>query len=260
MKSLNILIIEDDKNICNKFLDYAENLDDIVIVNTTSSSSEGIDNVTTFLPNIVILDLELHHGSGSGIEFLSELNQLDLTVIPFILVTTNNSSNLIYEHVRQLGADFILYKHQSGYSEKYVLDFLRTMKSAIFNKSGMSGNGSIETATPAVYKKKITQRIISELNLIGINPKSVGYQYLIEAIKLYIEKPTPNISSIIGEHNNKSEASVERAMQNAINSAWKNTDIETLYKYYTAAIHSSKGVPTLIEFISYYATKIKGEM
>ena len=260
MNTLNILIIEDDKDICNKFLDCAESLDDIVIVNTTSSSSEGINDITTFLPNVVILDLELHHGSGSGIEFLSELNQLDLTVIPFILVTTNNSSKLIYEHVRQLGADFIFYKHQNGYSEKYVLDFLRTMKSAIFNKSGMSVNCSIESASPDVNKKRLTQRIISELNLIGINPKSVGYQYLIESIKLYIEKPTPNIPTIIGKKHKKSEASVERAMQGAINSTWKNMDINILYKNYTAVINSSKGVPTLTEFISYYATKIKSEM
>ena len=48
-------------------------------------------------------------------------------------------------------------------------------------------------------------------------------------------------------------------MQNAINSAWRHTDIEDLLKYYTARIHSDKAVPTTMEFVYYYANKIKDE-
>ena len=48
-------------------------------------------------------------------------------------------------------------------------------------------------------------------------------------------------------------------MQNAINAAWKHTDIDELLTHYTAKIRSSKGSPTVTEFISYYANKIKQE-
>ena len=48
-------------------------------------------------------------------------------------------------------------------------------------------------------------------------------------------------------------------MQNAIEKAWKTSCIEDLKKYYTARISSSRGVPTMTEFIYYYAEKIKNE-
>ena len=48
-------------------------------------------------------------------------------------------------------------------------------------------------------------------------------------------------------------------MQNAINRAWAISNIDDLLENYTAKISSSKGVPTLTEFIFYYANKIKNE-
>ena len=46
-------------------------------------------------------------------------------------------------------------------------------------------------------------------------------------------------------------------MQNAIARAWRTTPIEDLLRYYTARISSEKGVPTITEFIYYYAAKLK---
>ena len=48
-------------------------------------------------------------------------------------------------------------------------------------------------------------------------------------------------------------------MQNAINRAWKTTDIDDLLRYYEARINSERGVPTSTEFIYYYANKIRAE-
>lgn len=61
---------------------------------------------------------------------------------------------------------------------------------------------------------------------------------------------------MLGEKYKKSDASIERAMQNAINRAWRTSDIDDLLTYYTARIQSQKGVPTIMEFIFYYANKI----
>ena len=74
-----------------------------------------------------------------------------------------------------------------------------------------------------------------------------------------MDKPTQKLSTIIGDKYQKTEASVERAMQNAINRAWKQTDIDELSRYYTARIHSDKGVPTITDFIYYYAAKLNNE-
>lgn len=70
---------------------------------------------------------------------------------------------------------------------------------------------------PHQNHKRIEQRIITELNYIGISPKAVGYQYLIDTIQIVINNPVPNLSTLIGNKYKKTESSVERAMQNAIN-------------------------------------------
>ena len=88
----------------------------------------------------------------------------------------------------------------------------------------------------------------------------VGRKYLTEAIQITINKPQSNICVVIGEKYNKTDASVERAMQNAINKAWRTSDIDDLAQNYTAKISSDKGVPTLTEFVYYYANKIKNEI
>ena len=80
-----------------------------------------------------------------------------------------------------------------------------------------------------------------------------------EAISTMMNNPTQNICTLIAENHRKSEASVERAMQNAINRAWKTSDINELLYHYTAKINSTRGNPTITEFICYYANKLRNE-
>lgn len=259
MNNFTILLVEDDANACNKFMKYSETLDDISIVSITNNSVKALMDIRDFIPDAVILDLELHNGSGSGLDVLRGLKDMALSACPYILITTNNSSNTTYEYARQLGADYIISKHQEDYSEENVLNLLIMMKSVIQSKKHSSSLASLTTEAPHQKRKRIEQRIITELNRIGISPKAAGYQYLIDAIQIVMDKPTQNLSTIIGKKYQKTESSVERAMQNAINRAWKQTDIEELLHYYTARIHSEKGVPTTTEFIYYYATKLNSE-
>jgi two-component system, response regulator, stage 0 sporulation protein A len=259
MEELTILLVEDDPETCKNFARYADELNDLLIVSITNNASKALTDIQDFLPDAVILDLELHLGSGNGLEVLDGLNHLRIDIKPYVLITTNNSSNTTFEYARQLGADFIMSKHQNDYSEKNVLNFLRMMKSVIKSRSSALPSSLLTAEAPELYKKRITRRIMSELDFVGINPKAVGYQYLIDAIHIIIKKPTQNLCTIISQKHSKTESSVERAMQNAINRAWKKTDIDELYQHYTAKIHSSKGAPTITEFVHYYANKIKND-
>lgn len=104
-------------------------------------------------------------------------------------------------------------------------------------------------------------RLVSlELDAVGISPKAIGYQYLSDAVLLIMQGHPHNICSTLAKQYKKTDSSVERAMQNAINKAWRTTDIDDLLKHYTARINSDKGVPTLTEFIHYYANKIKNHL
>lgn len=259
MNDLTILLVEDDSDACRAFIEYTESFDDVSIVSITNNAVKALMDIQNYLPDVIILDLELHQGGGSGLDVLRGIKDIPLSIYPYILITTNNSSKVTYEYARQLGADYIMSKHQEDYSEKNVLDFLYMMKSVIQGKKKVLSSALQTTETPEQRTKRVTRRITSELNAIGISPKALGYQYLIDAILIVMSGSTPNVSTLVGQKHGKTENSVERAMQNAINRAWKQTDIETLLHHYTARIRPDKGTPTITEFIHFYANKVNNE-
>lgn len=256
---LSMILVEDDPIACNELTDSIEELDDLSLVGVTNNAKQAIDYIKDFLPDVMILDLELHKGSGNGLNVLNEMNQLSLNNRPYILITTNNSSQITYESARHLGADFIMAKYQADYSVKSIVDFLRIMKPVILSRKQSASETHSTNESPDMRNKRIIRRISTELNYVGISPKVIGFQYLMDAIQLVIKQPMQNICNTIGEKYRKTETSVERAMQNAINKAWRTSDIDDLLKYYTARINSEKGVPTITEFVYYYANKIKNE-
>lgn len=259
-KTLNILIIEDDVAACKELRQYIEKIESLKLVGITGDSDKGIELVKNMLPDVIILDIELNHGTGNGIVFLAKLNALNLSLRPYILITTNNSSKVTYESARDLGSDFIMSKHKPDYSAQYVVEFIRMIQHAILSRrpsvtTDLSEETCFEDNLP-LY----TRRIYRELDWVGISPKNIGYRYLADAILLIIRDSSASVYREIAEMYKKSDASVERAMQNAINRAWRHSDIEELLTHYTARIRSEKGVPTTLEFVYYYANKIKTDM
>lgn len=256
---LNILLLEDEPDVCERFKQEIDLTQDMKLLAVTNDSHQALELASEYNPDVIIVDLELHFGKGNGLLFLEKLKECALATSPYILVTTNNSSTTAYSFAGTLGADFIMYKHQEDYSEKYVIDFLRMMHSIICSRQLSPNPLHTTTETPEQRQQRFRRITCMEMDFIGIHPKSVGYQYLIDGILLSIDKHQPNLISVIAEKYTKTSASVERAMQNAINRAWRTTDIDDLLLHYTAKIHSSRGVPTIAEFICYYANKIRNE-
>lgn len=259
-KVLSILIIEDDAAACWELRQYIEKINDLKLAGITGDSDEGIEMVKSMLPDVVILDIELHRGHGNGILFLAKLNTIMLPMRPYILITTNNSSNITYESARQLGADFIMSKHKPDYSAQYVIEFIRMMQHAILSRQPSGPELPVEEDSFEKNLPAYTRRVYRELDWVGISPRNIGYRYLADAILLIMKDPSANVYRELAEANKKSDASVERAMQNAINRAWRHSDIEELLAHYTAKVRSEKGVPTTLEFVYYYANKIKTDM
>ncbi len=257
MNTLNILLVEDDNAVCNRFSEYADNFEDIKIVKITNNSNQALLDVKTYIPSVVILDLELHEGGGNGLEFLAQLKNTALKHRPYIIITTNNSSRITFQLARELGADFIMSKHQENYSEKAVIDLLYQMKNSLLKYVNTENDYE---PSPHITEKNIITRIHSELDSIGVSQKAIGYKYLSDAILMIINDQRLSIYDNIALKYNKSSGSVEHAMQDLINRTWKTIDIETLVRYYTAPINSTKGSPTVTEFIHYYARKISDEM
>ncbi len=256
---LEILLVEDDPETCTEFAELIYDTEELILIGVTNNASKALEYIKDTQPDVVILDLELHHGSGSGLHVLNNMKNLSLRKRPYMLITTNNSSKFTYESARTLGADFIMSKHQDNYSVSGVLEFLHIMTPMIKAANISSAEKKSAPETQEQRRRRITTRIMNELNNVGISPKAIGYSYLIDAILIMLKQPTQNINAIIAQKYGKTDASVERAMQNAINRAWRTGNIEELLFYYTARINPTRGVPTITEFISYYANKLKNE-
>ena len=258
-KTLDILLIEDDQDECKAFMRVTDPIDDVRLIGVTNNENKALEYTKDHLPDAIILDLELHNGSGSGISFLSSLNKMRLKFVPYILVTTHNISRITHKQARQLGADYIMVKSQEDYSVKNVIDFLRSLKNILHDsRQKLMDKGYLTDDTPDIIKKRLETRVTTEIDLIGISPKAIGRSYLIDAIILKTEGQSHQIAEIARKYS-KTDASVERAMQNAINKAWSTMQPDDLIQHYTARIRSDKGVPTLMEFIYHYANKLKSE-
>lgn len=258
-RKLLILIVEDDEKTCKELRNALGEYDDLHLAAITNNSSDALELTKYHLPDLVILDLELHEGGGNGFMYLQGLSKLTLSPMPYILITTNNPSPVTHQIARDLGADFTLTKTEEDYSPQYVADMIHLMKDSII-KAKKSANTPEEADSPESRDRRLRKRILRELDLIGINPKHSGYKYLADAITLVYEKPERNLCASLGKLHQKTPFSVERAMQNAINYAWNHTDIEDLTVHFTARISSDKAVPTVTEFVYYYANKLQNEV
>ena len=259
-KSMKILIVEDDKNDCNNFINSVKNRNDVEIIGITDSDVEGLKYAKLKKPEGIILDLELNNsmtGNADSLGFLSELKKLNLGYEPIIVVTTHIHSKRIYDIVHKNGADIILYKNHPRYSADYVLNKLINLREVTPEKT-------IETLKEELEdnRKKISDCIVRELDLIGIPAKMVGRKYIHDAIIYLIENKGDNINVIRHLTNvyKKSGNTITNGIQNAIIHAWNKTAVDDLLEYYKARVNPETGMPTPMEFIYYYVEKIEREI
>ncbi|MGN1130043.1 MAG: sporulation initiation factor Spo0A C-terminal domain-containing protein [Ruminococcus sp.] len=258
MAKIDLILIEDDIKTCNEYKTRIPYYGQLILTGITSDAEEAIEIIKKQPPTAIVLDLELHKGKGNGLSFLMELNKLNLPKKPFVLVVTNNISTVTHSAARNLGADFVITKNQNDYSVEMILNFLLTLEGTGVTLDSPKTNRTVSEFKSSIsYIEKMQDQINKELDSIGVSPKLKGRQYLRDAIELTCNKKRSNLCAEIAKSYSKTDASVERAMQTAINHAWHNTDIETLEKNYTAYINPRKGVPTVTEFIYYYADKVK---
>ena len=253
---IKLLLLEDNELESKAFQEFVSKIQDISLVATTNSSIEAISLVKQHSPHAIIVDLELHDGVGSGFEFLNQFKKLSLPVKPVILVTTNIISQFIYDKLHKEFVDLIFYKKQSDYSPKLVIDSLLLL---LPNGNKTTQETKDSSIVSTVKDPELCDRINHELDLVGISYKLKGREYLFEAIYYLLTKDDPDISvfQYLSSQYKLLTSSLGRAIQTAINHAWRTTAIEDLHTYYTAPVNYQTGVPTPTEFIYFFVKKLK---
>ena len=256
-KPMKILIIEDDIDDCNNFINCIKKRDDIELVGITDSDIDALKYVKLKHPEGIVLDIELNNsktGNTNSLEFLTNLKELKLNYKPIIIVTTHVLSKRTYQILHRNNVDLILHKDQPKYSAENVLNTFikfRDTSEVIDNKNVME---VIED-----NEQRISNLINHELDLIGVTVKLKGRKYIHDAILYLIQNENSNINVIqyLTKIHKKSGNTITNGIQNAIIHAWRVSSVEDLEEYYTAKVNYETGVPTPMEFIYYYVDKIK---
>ncbi|MCL2703687.1 MAG: response regulator [Defluviitaleaceae bacterium] len=280
-KPMRLLLIEDDTAVRVKYRELAESYNfrnKIQFVGMTDSSADGIRYVHNHAPEGIILDLELLRGVGSGMDFLSGISELE-DPKPIIVVSTNTPSNMVHNLVRDKGVDLIFFKRQKGFKIEMIINLMLDLREANMGDDGTDDDDDDGIMTeysdemvPAKINKmnvqaKINTMINEELDLIGISVRYKGRGYLEKAINILVTKDlnrqgngsrdSETVLNQVAQVTGVNYSSVIRAIQTAINKTWDGSDIEDLQQYYTARVDKRLGVPSPVEFIHYYADKIR---
>lgn len=256
-KKMRILIIEDDVNDYRQFEQAVQTRDDVEIVDITDSDVEGLNSVKLKHPEGIVLDLELNNsinGNTDSLDFLSNLKKLNLNYEPIVIVTTHVNSKRTYEILHRNGVDLILYKDHPKYSADHVLNSFINLRKASTTVNLISIKEVIEDED-----NKLINLIDTEMDLIGITSKLKGKDYIKDALIFLIQndKNQENLTQYLTNKHKKSSTTITNGIQNAIIHAWRISPTEDLEKYYTARINYQTGIPTPMEFLYYYADKIK---
>lgn len=258
-KPMKILIIEDDLEDCNNFIECAKTREDIEIVEITDSDIKGLRETKIKRPDGIVLDLELNNsatGNTDSLDFIKNLKKLNLNYEPIVIVTTHINSKRTYNILHRQGVDVILYKGQANYSANYVFNRFITYRET-------EPERTIEKLKEEMKdnKERISDFIDDELELIGITSKYVGREYIHDAIMHLIEnddgnsKHDDNVITIIANKYNKSNTTITNGMQNAIAHAWNSMPYEDLEQYYQGHIDLDRGMPTPMQLIYHYKKK-----
>jgi len=254
---MQILLVEDDVKHCDDFKDFVSSLTYPHSLHISNGESDGLKRVQQFLYDVLILDLELHKSDGDGLDFLKKLRQLNAPEPPYIIIVTNNNSPKTRETARELGADYIIWKGKVDYSPKLVMDLARTYF--------LGKMDSLPSEPPPVRSYSLEDEIKRHISAIGVNDDMNGKKYVIDAIAIVAKSNDSEINlnvgvyPVIAKRYSKSDGSVKKAIQAAIEKAWTITDDEIIAANYKAVVSGIKGTPTNKEFIFYFANKIKEE-
>lgn len=256
-KPMKILIIEDDLNDCNNFIECIKSRNDVELVAVTDSDVDGLRYVKIKQPEGIILDLELNNsttGNTDSFEFLSNLKKLNLNYEPIVIVTTHVNSKRTYDVLHRKGVDLILYKDHPKYSCNHVLNQFINLRREPVTPTEKSIEALLEDE-----EKKISNLINHELELIGLTSKLKGRQYIHDAVLYLIQNEKSDLSVIqyLTRVHKKSATTITNGIQNAIIHAWRVLAVEDLLKYYTNRVNPETGVPTPMELVYYYRDKIR---
>ena len=262
-KLYKVLILEDDPR-------YAEPLKTQIVrdsafklLGVTDSADEAYTLIKTGLPDAIIVDLGL--SEGDGIELLHRLRSPNesLPIMPYVLVITSFTSELVMAELSEGLADFVFKKQNKSYSPEKIVKHLHIM-SRQFHRNKQPVAKPIDNSLDV--EKQIRMRIDSELEQYYMSEAAAAKKYLAECIYQVIILPEfdqvriGEIYTVVGELYKKEARNVDMGVRRLLSTAFIRTHPDDLERLYAPYVDIGRGSPQNKDFIVHVANKIKKEI
>lgn len=259
-EAISVLIADDNVQLGDILRQYINQNDDLSVKGVARDGVQAIKMISSLQPDVVILDIIMPNLDGIGV--LERLSTMQLSQKPSFIMLTGLGQDRFIQKAMELGAEYYIVKPfdvdilvsriRQAYREKHVSQFAQNKlpSSASQKNAKMHCDKDIEAVVSGLMRS------------IGIPPHMIGYQYIREAIMQSINntKAFSSVTTIlypsIAQKFNSTPQRVERAIRNAIESAWSRGHSEHLssFGFYVA---NGKSKPTNSEFIAVMADKAR---
>ena len=253
-----IIIVDDNRNLCNLLKTYIDGQDDLNIVGEAHNGLEAMELIQTQEPDLIILDLVMPSLDGLGV--LERLNARTTMTRPKVIMLTAFGQESLTHQAMTLGVDYFILK-------PFDIDILgkriRTLTQDSQTASPTQYSATSPVAATGGSKLNLMSEVTNVMHKIGIPAHVKGYQYIREAILLVVEDVsllgavTKELYPDIAKKFDTASSRVERGIRHAIELAWERGHTDTLKQIFGYSMNVARQKPTNSEFIALLADKFR---
>jgi two-component system response regulator (stage 0 sporulation protein A) len=254
-KTIDLLIIENNKLLSDYIKLALRRADDIKIIGSVSNGEDALKYLNEHTPDILLLDIIMP--KMDGLEFLKQLTYKNKENKIKIIVLSSVGESSIIKSAIDLGADYYILK---PFDSDLLINRIRSLfeeDCSFFLQSNENlQNNSINFNKRVVYPYEIEMKITEILNNLQIPSKNIGYGYLRTAIiESYLDTGaqiplSKKLYPKLSKQYNVTSKKIERSIRNSIGYIWKNGHIQASPIFFDNIYKSGGKKPSNSQFIS----------
>jgi two-component system, response regulator, stage 0 sporulation protein A len=216
-------------------------------------------------PDMVVLDIIMPNLDGIGV--LERITEMQLTSRPLFIMLSAVGQEIFIQKAISLGAEYYMVKpFDAPTLVSRLRQIFKERNFVNYNTSRIFTKASQSIEKPVNRMTDLEVEVTNLIRDVGIPPHLIGYQYIREAIIQSVNSTKgfglitkvlyPSVAAKFGTSAQK----VERAIRNAIESAWARGNPDTVDSLFGYTINYNKGKPTNSEFIAMMSDRIRVSM
>ncbi|MBU5419896.1 response regulator [Acetanaerobacterium sp. MSJ-12] len=265
-KKTRLMIVEDEVEEQNAFVEYLKGQEEIDLVGVTGSAAEALKWNDRYRPDVVILDLELSEGEGSGLDLAPALAAPERPHNPYVMVTTKVTDKSTQAYLRNY-VGFIYEKRLQNYGPEQVIGTVKRMGSFLRGQRLRRGGSLPAMPAPGAeesLEERLLDEIFRELECMGLRRGLMAarctawatlfhYKYKGDDKQLF----TKNLYPDVGEQVGCKWRSVERNIRNAIKIAWMPANYEQTSARFPHLVKANGTIPTNAQFLDAFVVRLR---